>query len=161
MQTKKLRLLILLEMLLGVVLLLSPLVFFKQHGPCGTAWPHPVDITIHGGFIAGKQYDDVMLPLASFQLVIILLCIGIVALTLIKDMRGELRVTIQSIVLTLLIFFLPSLSQYITAVYGNSDGCSLTMHYQWGLAIYFIIVIIHLVVLFYEFKVISQKRKAI
>lgn len=149
--------LVIVEILLGVIFLFIPLAFLKQHGPCGTDWPNPDDITIYGGFITGKRYYDIIMYPANFQLVTIVICIVMVALSLWNKITFLVKISLQIITLLLVLYFPTWLDDYIEIVYFNSDGCNLTYQYEWGYYLFYVILVLHIVSLFFSVKSIYNK----
>lgn len=156
---KSARLIVVVEILLGIVFLFVPIVFLKQHGPCGSSWPNPDDITIYGGTITGKAHDEIISPLYIFQTSTVLLCIALLVLTLIKDLGKIITRLLLLFILLLLLLFPLWIESYVDIVYGNSDGCDLTTHYQWGYYLFYIILSVHFVITFLGFQTFFKSKE--
>lgn len=137
--------------LLAIAIFFSPLVYLII-GPLGKIdyGPTVPDIHIHGGWITGK--DLRWLPI-FYAMIFQAVCIAFYALLCILCLFIRQKVYLLSawyINLALLLCFPLWLTLYVDHVLNNSDGAAQDMgfEYHFGLYLYGILLIAHVLVLF-------------
>lgn len=152
------RMLVAFSGILAIVCLFTPFVWMEI-GPLGHQYYGPTvpDVYIYGGDITGKDKSFwVMGACAGFQLIFNLLFIVLSAITLITNKKaGAALLFVQ---LGLLILFPLWLEIYIGSVEHNSDGADLTIHKQYGMVLYGILLGLNILELVFAFRTKNQTK---